>query len=387
MLNSKQHTVLSFVLSISLLTVSIVLVGADQSVEKAELPTHSLEGESERISFTFAESLDEDLYLEVYEFHDIMFPELAPAEDTWVHEKQMSFMTDVLEGRAEPFRPQFSDKRVQRILELSPKQIIKLSSIDKRNYYADWKAKHGRIFFRLKTPTGYIDKRIYTMRVHCRHVDMRSVELLKEQLVALKLPLTHKNGPLARNFYQTLFSTYALGHSLQFMLRHHERDTGDLDIPFQQLSRSISESDFDRAEKLVDSLRKEVRAQEEFFYQLGVTGEDGAIRVNIADNINAYSFYHDPAVEVYASEYSEPSIGDLAAITHGGGLDHSRVDPSRHQQMMKPDKKMLTNDAIKLEPSGDAFTGILPEKWREVSIVVFYGADQGYYLTNHFVMD
>ncbi len=58
-----------------------------------------------------------------------MFPELAPAEDTWTHEKQMSFMEDVLEGRAKPYRPRLSDKRVQKILELSPKQIIMLSSI------------------------------------------------------------------------------------------------------------------------------------------------------------------------------------------------------------------------------------------------------------------
>ncbi len=68
MLNSKQNA-LSLVLSISLLAVSTGLAGADQSVEKAELSTHSFEGQSERVTFTFAESLDEDLYLEVYEFH------------------------------------------------------------------------------------------------------------------------------------------------------------------------------------------------------------------------------------------------------------------------------------------------------------------------------
>ncbi len=117
------------------------------------------------------------------------------------------------------------------------------------------------------------------------------------------------------------------------------------------MSKSIGESDFDRVEELVDSLGKEVRAQQEFFYQLGVTREDGAIRVSIVDNINAYSFHNDPAVEVYASEYGEPTIGELTAIAHGGGSDHSRVDASKHLNAMKPDKEMLTRGAIRLEPS------------------------------------
>lgn len=74
-----------------------------------------------------------------------MFPELAPEEDTWYHEKQMSFMKDVLAGEANAYNPNLSDKKVKEILNVSPKETIKLSSINNKTFYTDWKAHHGRI--------------------------------------------------------------------------------------------------------------------------------------------------------------------------------------------------------------------------------------------------
>ena len=89
---------MSFILSVSVFILCTGALLADQSLEKVEL-----------IAFTFVEPLEEDLYLKVYEFHYIMFPKLAPQEDTWYHEKQMSFMEEVLNGRTESYRPSLSE--------------------------------------------------------------------------------------------------------------------------------------------------------------------------------------------------------------------------------------------------------------------------------------
>ena len=221
---------------------SIVL--ADQKIEQVKFSTHSFEGNKERIAFYFTDTLTDNLYLEVYEFHYIMLPELAPDEDTWPHEKQMSHMEDVLAGKAEAYQPRLSEKKVRDILQRSPKEEINLSSMDNKIYYTDWKATHGRIFFRLRTDKDYFDDKIYTMRVHCQHIDMRAVEKLKEQIQAIRLPLEHKNRSFATDLYDDLYTTFIQGHSLSFMLQHHERETGDLDTLFTKLKGSIDRSDF-----------------------------------------------------------------------------------------------------------------------------------------------
>lgn len=218
MVYTPNKIILSFILSVSVFILSTDALLADQSLEKVEL-----------IAFTFAEPLEEDLYLEVYEFHYIMFPKLAPQEDTWYHEKQMSFMEEVLNGRTEPYRPSLSDRSVKKILKISPKETIKLKSNNGRNYHTEWEAKHGRIFFRVKKNSVYIDQNVYSMRVHCSHIDMRSVEKLKELLLALELPVVHENRSMAKNIYKALFAAYTQGHSLQFMLEHHEIDTEEWD--------------------------------------------------------------------------------------------------------------------------------------------------------------
>ena len=109
MVHTPNKIMFSFILSVSVFILCTGAVLADQSLEKVELSSHSFEGKVELIAFTFAEPLKEDLYLEVYKFHYIMLPELAPQEDTWYHEKQMSFMEDVLNGGTEAFRPSLSD--------------------------------------------------------------------------------------------------------------------------------------------------------------------------------------------------------------------------------------------------------------------------------------
>jgi len=135
-------------------------------------------------------------YLESYQFHYIMLPELAPEEDTWRHEKQMRFMEDVLSGDAEAYSPQLSDKNVKKILQNSPKVTISFSTADNKTFYTDWKAPLGRLFFKVKTDKGYTDNSVYSMRAHCSHVEMRSCEHFKfyfgfSQLKAAQVRGTH----------------------------------------------------------------------------------------------------------------------------------------------------------------------------------------------------
>ena len=266
----------------ALLVVSIAgITSADQRIVQAELSTHSFEGDMERIAFYFAEPVTEDLFLEAYEFHYIMFPELAPDDDTWPHDKQMSFMEDVIAGRVEGYNPHITDEKVREILKVSPMQTIALSSKDSKIYYTDWKAKHGRIFFRVKNETEYLNDAIYTMRVHCRHIDMRTVEKLKEKLQAIKLPLNHQNSSFAAKLYDDLYTTYTKGHSLRFMLQHHERETEDMDILFTQLQGSIANSDFDQAGKLVGQIENKITEKEKEFYTMNVKKIGSVIQIEI----------------------------------------------------------------------------------------------------------
>jgi hypothetical protein len=365
----------------------IGIASADQRIMRVKLSTHSFEGDIERIAFYFTEPVTENLYLEVYEFHYIMFPELAPDEDTWPHEKQMSFMVDVIAGRVEGYKPHFTDEKVREILKISPMQTVTLSSPDGKTHYTDWKAKHGRIFFRVKNETKYLNDTIYTMRVHCRHIDMRTVEKLKEQLQAIKLPLKHKNRSFATKLYNDLNTTYTQGHSLRFMLKHHEKETEDLDVLFTQLKGSIANSDFNQAEKLVVQIEHKITEKEKEFYTVNVNKIERDIHIEIEDAINIYSFHEDPSVEVYVKEYREPTMEELMTKAHSVAMDHTHMDPSAHSKMLKPDKNRLTKDAAALEKSQSFFTGSLPEEWDVISVIIFYGADQNYYITNQFKLN
>jgi hypothetical protein len=372
------------VFNIILLALMNSIAFAAPTIEQVNLSTHSFEGNIERIAFYFTEPVNENLYIEVYEFHYIMFPDLAPEEDTWSHEKQMSFMEDVLAGNAKPFQPRLSDIKVKKILKISPKETIKLLLIDNNIYYSDWKARHGRIFFRVKTDKGYFDENVYTMRVHCKHIDMRTFEKLKGQLQSLKIPLEHKNSSFAEKLNREIFSTYTQGHSSQFMLIHHEQETENLDFLFKGMKESIDKSDFNEAKKLVIQIEQKIREKEELFYKFNLIKNDNVINISIEDNINDYSFYDDPTSEMYIKKYSEPSIKDLMKNAHSVTSDHPKNEHSAHSKMLKPEKSPLTKGAVKLEKSQSFFTGSFPEEWDAVSIIIFYGLDQNYYLTHHF---
>ena len=360
----------------------IFLLSNGVSIVDAQLTTHSFEGNKENISIKFNGPVNDDVYLEVYEFHHIMRPELSPEEDTWPHERQMQFTEDVLEGNAEPFKPELSDENIDKILEISGKETIKLETLDNQVFYADWTAKHGRFFFRVKTGNDYFNN-VYTMRVHCKHIDMRTVEKLKDVLQAIRLPLEHRNALLAQQVFEQVYATYTQGHSLQFMLNHHEQQIDDLDALFEQLEQTVSNSALDDAKNLIIQIDQKINEKEEIFSKLDVSKHGDSISVTIKDNINDYSFYSDPNVEVYVKEYEEASIEELTEQIHSMPADHSKIDPSTHMRMLQPDKDELIGGAIRLGNSVTAFTGIIPEEWDNARIIVLYGNNQSYYLTKN----
>jgi hypothetical protein len=381
-------------MKLSMLTFIVLVAGsitgiahADQNIMRAELSTHSFEGNTERIAFYFEEPIAEALFLEVYEFHYIMFPDLAPEEDTWPHEKQMSFMEDVAAGRAGGYDPQLTDDKVREILNVSPMQTVSLSSLDGKTHYTDWKARHGRIFFRVRSEAEYLEDSVHTMRVHCRHIDMRTVENLKEQLQAIKLPLNHQNSSFAAKLYDDLYTTYTQGHSLRFMLQHHEKETEDVDILFTQLQGSIADTDFDKAEGLVGQIERKITEKEKEFYTMNVHKVKRDIHIEIEDVINDYSFHEDPGVEVYVKEFREPTLQELMTEVHSTKTDHTHMDPSSHAKMLKPDKDRFIKDAVALEKSQRFFTGSLSEEWDAISVIIFYGVDQNYYITNQVTLN
>ncbi len=57
------------------------------------------------------------------------------------------------------------------------------------------------VFFRIRKEKDYLDDSIYTMRVHCKHIGMRDVEKLKDELLAIRLPVKHRNKVFAESLY------------------------------------------------------------------------------------------------------------------------------------------------------------------------------------------
>lgn len=371
---------------VSLVFLLISLLRSGVSIVDVQLATHSFEGNRENISIKFNGLVNDDVYLEVYEFHHIMRPELSPEEDTWPHEKQMQFTEDVLAGNAEPYSPELSDENISEILEISGKEIIKLETLDNQVFYTDWIVKHGRFFFRVKTGNDYLNN-IYTMRVHCKHIDMRTVEKLKDLLQAIRLPLEHRDALLAQQAFEDVYATYTQGHSLQFMLKHHERQIDDIDALFAQLEQTVANSAFDNAKNLIVQIDQKISEKEEIFFKLDLSKQADSISVTIEDNINDYSFYSDSNVEVYLKEYQEASIEELTEQVHSMPTDHSKIDPSKHVMILQPDKDELIDGAIRLGNSANAFTGIIPKEWENARVIVLYGNNQSYYLTKNVKLD
>ena len=347
------------------------------------LPTHSFVGNSEKISLELPGIVSEPVYLEVYEFHYVMHPELAPEEDIWSHNEQMNFMSEVLKGKAEPFKPSLDDEKMQKILEISPKQTIRLETKNGKLFYTDWVAKHGRILFRVRVGDEYLEN-IYTTRVHCRHIDMRTVEGLKDLLESIKLPLEHKNSIFAQQLFDQIYSSYTQGHSLQYMLNHHEQPTEEIDLLFDKLKDTLRQSDLETSKKLVDEILGGISQKEEVFFSLEAVKDGDLVTVRINDNINNdYSFSSDEKAEVYVREYEKPTIEELMEKVHSMPTDHSKMDPSMHMELLKPDKNKLTQNSIKLGNKGDSFSGNIPTEWKSIAVIVIYGAEQSYYLTKN----
>lgn len=91
--------------------------------------------------------------------------------------------------------------------------------------------------------------------------------------------------------------------------------------------------------------------------------------------------------EMYMKKYSEPSVKELMTKAHSVSSAHTNMEHSAHSKMLKPEKSRLTKGAVKLEKSQNFFTGSLSEEWDAVLIIIFYGMDQNYYLTNHFKLN
>lgn len=163
----------------------------------AEIPTFALEGDIVSITIRLDGTVDGDIELEEYEFHYIMNPDIAPEQDTWPHEKQMKYMQEVLNGKADPYAPSLEDENIKKILEISPKRTYKIRRSNDGSYAMNWQASHGKIFFRVRTGGRYIGG-LYTIRVHCRHIDMRSFENLKDALRTISMPIMHRTSKWLR---------------------------------------------------------------------------------------------------------------------------------------------------------------------------------------------
>lgn len=346
----------------------------DVVVVEAGIPQYAFEGDSEFISIIFAEPLDKDIYLEKYEFHYPMHPELALKQDTWNHDKQMSYMGSVLFGDAEPFNPKPGDENIEKILEVSQSENIKLETRDNKEFYINWTASHGRIFFRVNVEGQYLEP-VYTMRVHCKHIDMRSVEELKKLLATIEQPLADKNQAMALTIYDQAYSTYTKGHGLRFMLKHHERSTAELDDLFINLKEAIDNSHYESALYILNEISDEINTFERVFLNLNAKVKGRSIEIQLRDNINNYSFYEDSNTEAYIKRIEENQI------IHHMNTSHTKMDPSEHMKQLTPDKKELIDAAIRLENMGDRFVGKIPPDWNRTRIIVLYGQGQEYYLT------
>ncbi len=253
-------------------------------------------------------------------------------------------------------------------------------------FSTDWNTKHGRIFFRVKVGNNYMEN-INTMRVHCSYPDMRSVEKLKQIIESIKLPISHENISLAEDILNSISPIYTKGHSLHFMLKHHEYDTNDINNLFSRLKSNIEKGEFYESQTIVSLILEQIKEKEDLFYQIDVNIEQNQISINITDIINNYLFYDDMDIEVYIKEYKEPNSEKIMDNMQTIARDHSQMDPSKHIDLLKPEKIELISEAIKLENIKNKFSGPFYYDWKELEIIVLYGANQNYYFTKRLVLN
>lgn len=358
----------TFRIALFLLTASASLLGAE--VRKVDLKAYSEEGRPERILLELDEASAADVFADIYEFHTMMRPDLAPQEDTWNHQLQMQHMKDVLAGRQAPYAPDMQDPKLREILHTVAPLSLKMEQVAPRTFALNWIASHGRIFFRFRAGDETLGT-VYSMRVHCRHADLRSVERLKQSLRQFEMPLQHGHMQMAAELLPTIRALYREGHSLRYMMTHHEHDVSALDASMQSLEAAVQSGDRDRAADALAQVVGEVRRAEQIFRQADVRRSRGQVSVRLHD-LTGFDYSGDPSSEVYVRRAGlEPPPHPMpAAGAH-----------SAHQHAAPPDKAALTKGAIRMQPDGADFRATVPEDWEQLEIVVLYGRDQNFFWT------
>lgn len=345
----------------------------------ANIPNFAQEGEKVSIKVTLDREINEDIILEEYTFHYAMYPEIALEQDTWTHKKQMDYMQNVLDGKISPYTPSLESENIKKILDVSQMKTYTLEQTKKGAYILNWDATHGRIFYRIKAGDRYTDN-IYTTRVHCAHVDMRSFEKLKNILIGMATPLEHRNQKVVESAFEKAYSIYTKGHSPRFMLQHHERPIQDLDMLFDAFREKVAEDSLDEAEKIRKDILATLIEKEDIFYKLNAQIENNVIKVSIQDNINDFSFYDDPNTELYikAIQPSEEKISDMVVELHDTDVKH---DKSHINQ--GPDNEKLLEGALPLKKEDGVYKAELDKnlKGYSIKVVIIYGSGQEYYIT------
>ena len=281
---------IAFVIALSLVFGSILYTGDSIPSVQAKVPQYSFGGEKERVMFNLSEETNKRVVMEIYTFHYPMYPEIALNEDTMVHEKQERLMDQEHDN---PQIVEMKESRIQKIFKKKKKKTIKLDSSDNQTFYKNWKPGHGRKFIRIRVGDEYIDK-TYTTKVHCNNINMNSIEMLKDSLENMRMPLEHGNKIMSKQLFSEVHSAYTKGHSLRFMLDHHNKSTEKLDSMFENLNNSINNAEYESSKEILDNMKKRISEKEKVFFGLNIEISGERIDVSIKDKINDYSFYKDP---------------------------------------------------------------------------------------------
>lgn len=344
----------------------------------------STEGREEVLTVSFDQEVSGPVRLAIYTFHYPLHPELAPEPDTWSHERQMAHAQDVQSGRvSSAYVPDPADPRVGQILAVSNREIIDLSPTGERAYAATWKATHGRLFFKVVVG-GEALAPVATMRVHCRHVDLRSVERLKESLELLLLPLQMEHAEVATTLADQVTAAYETGHGLRYMLAHHGMETEDLDLALTELAGAANEGRWAEARGLLDDVTAIVREKEDKFVTVEVERRAGGIRLTLDEHINGFSFATDPDTEVYLKPLPLRPQDDLHERIRTMPDEAAAHDPSAHAAMMGFDREELLEGAVRLTRDEEAFVldrAAAAPPDGPFALIVIYGEGGSYLLT------
>ncbi len=352
-------------------------------LESVDVPRFTTDGQNETVVVHFRNPVDDPVALRVYRFHYPLHPDIAPEPDTWSHRKQMEHMANVKAGKTSAYEPDSEQPRMEKILNVSSKSTMSLKpGSDRKTFTGNWTAKHGRIFFRVRVREQFLPG-VYTSRVHCRRINMNSVEQLKEMLTMLRLPLTHGHGEMADTLLERIEKIYRRGHSLRFMLAHHQIEHEKLDRTLRRLKREIDQGKWKRAQSTVGDLLNEIREKENNFYTVTLRrNENNRTTVRMTDQMHKRPLSEYRGVEVYMKRMDPGNKPDpskhMDQMRNGG-----HKDPETHRKHMKTRHDERIQDAIQLEKRSekDGFEGSIPASWERVKLMVFYGSKNQYSLS------